>query len=486
MVFQNNVLSGAAGSGTTVHTIDQSIRFNDDDSAYMSRTFSASNRKTLTFSCWVKRGNQGTNQNIFGPQTSNSGSGTYGAIRLNPQNELDIFDYTNGTTNWRLQSTQLLRDSSAWYHFVFSMDTSNSISSERLRMYINGQRVTDFDVETQPSLNYEGQWNNNLSHEIGAIQRGSTNQYFDGYLAEIVFIDGQALSCDSFGEFNSSGIWIPKNVSALTFGTNGFHIDGRDASDLGDDESGNGNDFTTSGLAAHDQVLDSPTNNFSTMNPLANPGSATVAEGNLKATMASGTKKGIYNNIAISSGKWYVEGRLTSSNNGSQYAYTGIEDYNSAINSGQYIGRDTYGYSYDPANGGVLHNNSYVVSSGTLPSLAQNDIVQIAVDLDNNYIYWGKNGTFLNSGDPTSGSSGTGGVSVIDPASQPSGHYHIGHGNGTGSSGYQSEIVWNFGQDSTFAGATTAGGNSDGNGIGNFKYSVPSGFLALCTKNLGS
>ena len=111
MVFQNNVLSGAAGSGTTVHTIDQSIRFNDDDSAYMSRTFSASNRKTLTFSCWVKRGNQGTNQNIFGPQTSNSGSGTYGVIRLNPQNELDIFDYTNGTTNWRLQSTQLLRDS---------------------------------------------------------------------------------------------------------------------------------------------------------------------------------------------------------------------------------------------------------------------------------------------------------------------------------------------------------------------------------------
>ena len=192
MVFQNNVLSGASGSGTAVHTIDQSIRFNDDDSAYMSRTFSASNRKTLTFSCWVKRGNQGTNQNIFGPQTSNSGSGTYGVIRLNPQNELDIFDYTNGTTNWRLQSTQLLRDSSAWYNFVFSMDTSNAVSTERLRMYINGQRVTDFDVETYPSLNYEGQWNNNLSHEIGAIQRGSTNQYFDGYLAEIVFIDGQA------------------------------------------------------------------------------------------------------------------------------------------------------------------------------------------------------------------------------------------------------------------------------------------------------
>ena len=474
---------------STGHTISQSIRFNDDDSAYMSRTFSASNRKTFTVSLWAKRGNLSSNMNMFGPQTNNTGSGTYGAIRFNPQNTLDFFDYTNGTHNWYYSSsTRVFRDPSAWYHIVASLDTTNATSSERIKVYINGQREVGWSGNSgyYPTLDYQGQWNNNLSHEIGAIQRGSTNQYFDGYLAEIVFIDGQALSCDSFGEFNSSGIWVPKDISGLTFGTNGCHIDGRDASDLGDDESGNGNDFTTSGLAAHDQVLDSPTNNFSTMNPLANPGSATVAEGNLKATMASGTKKGIYNNIAISSGKWYVEGRLTSSNNGSQYAYTGIEDYNSAINSGQYIGRDTYGYSYDPANGGVLHNNSYVVSSGTLPSLAQNDIVQIAVDLDNNYIYWGKNGTFLNSGDPTSGSSGTGGVSVIDPASQPSGHYHIGHGNGTGSSGYQSEIVWNFGQDSTFAGATTAGGNSDGNGIGNFKYSVPSGFLALCTKNLGS
>ena len=459
MVFQNNVLSGAAGSGTTVHTIDQSIRFNDDDSAYMSRTFSASNRKTLTFSCWVKRGNQGTNQNIFGPQTSNSGSGTYGVIRLNPQNELDIFDYTNGTTNWRLQSTQLLRDSSAWYHFVFSMDTSNSISSERLRMYINGQRVTDFDVETQPSLNYEGQWNNNLSHEIGAIQRGSTNQYFDGYLAEIVFIDGQALSCDSFGEFNSSGIWIPKNVSALTFGTNGFHIDGRDASDLGDDESGNGNDFTTSGLAAHDQVSDTPTNNFATINPLDwvirnAADSVPLSEGNLKFTGSDSV--GVYGtyNATIevpNSGGWYFEMVPTA--------------IGSAEKQSQYI--------YAGGIGFLSNGNSSAGSYGSAWSAG--DIIGVAVNTSG--VWFSINGTWQNSGNPATGSNSAGSSSL--PAM-------ILTGDGSATTNSSLTGVLNFGQDGTFAGNKTAQGNTDASGIGNFYYSPPSGFKALCTKNLGS
>ena len=391
MVFQNNVLSGAAGSGTTVHTIDQSIRFNDDDSAYMSRTFSASNRKTLTFSCWVKRGNQGTNQNIFGPQTSNSGSGTYGVIRLNPQNELDIFDYTNGTTNWRLQSTQLLRDSSAWYNFVFSMDTSNAVSTERLRMYINGQKVTDFDVETYPSLNYEGQWNNNLSHEIGAIQRGSTNQYFDGYLAEIVFIDGQALDPSSFGETNSSGIWVPKDVSGLTFGTNGFHIDGRDASDLGDDESGNGNDFTTSGLASNDQVTDTPTNNQITFNPLNNQRSGgTPSNGNLDY-VGPGTRTLISLTANIpSTGKWAVAFKVAqvSTSQGWQIgiAPANQSDFGDAAGSNE----DLKLIRMFPS-GSDLEIGDYVNSASINPSqpITTSDEFWVAVDMDSGNVYLG-------------------------------------------------------------------------------------------------
>ena len=468
---------------STGYAIDQSIRFNSADSAYMHRTPSSSgNRKTFTSSFWVKLGDTTDCALPFPSVYQNASYGAYLASGI-----IQFFIYYTGSA-WQgqLYTNRVFRDPAAWYHFVIVVDTTQATSNERVRIYVNGQRETSFSTENYPNQNQDTDWNNSGEKMgIGVNANGFGGSFGEYYAAEMHYLDGYAYGPEYFGETNDSGIWIPKEYTG-SYGTNGFKIDGRDSSDLGDDESGQGNDFTVVNLASNDQMSDSPTNNFCVMNPLANPGSATFSEGNLKVTMASGTKKGTYSSFAINSGKWYVEGRLTSNNNGSQYAYTGIEDYNSAINSGQYIGRDTYGYSYDPANGGVLHNNSYVVSSGTLPSLAQNDIVQIAVDLDNKAIYWGKNGTFLNSGDPTSGASKTGGVSVTTASSQPSGHYHIGHSIGTGSSGYQSQIVWNFGQDGTFAGAITAGGNSDGNGVGNFKYSVPSGYLALCTKNLGS
>ena len=487
------MLAGSSGQSTG-YTIDQSIRFNDDDSPALKKTYSgAGTEETFTFSCWVKRGNTGASLGGAGNYGLTLFSGgadvsNYGEIRFESsgygtQDSLFFYSSASGSINMQLATNRVFRDPSAWYHIICVMDTTNSIASERMRMYVNGERETSFNAETYPAKDTASNFNTATEHGVGVFAVSTDTRHFDGYLAEIHFLDGYAYGPEYFGEFDDYDNWIPKQYSG-SYGTNGFKIDGRDSSDLGDDESGNGNDYTTSGLAANDQVSDTPTNNFCVMNPLASPGGSTFAEGNLKVTMASGTKKGTYSSFAIDSGKWYVEGRLTSTNNGSEYAYTGIEDYNSAIGSGQYIGRDTYGYSYDPANGAFLHNNSNVVSS--LPSVAQGDIIQIAVDLDNNAIYWGKNGTFLNSGNPASGASKTGGVSIIAASSQPSGHYHIGHSNGTGSSGYQSEIVWNFGQDGTFAGGTTAGGNSDGNGIGNFKYSVPSGYLALCTKNLFS
>jgi len=467
---------------STGYTIDQSIRFNDDDSAYMSRTFSASNRKTLTFSCWVKRGNQGTNQNIFGPQTNNTGSGTYGVIRFNPQNELDIFDYTNGTTNWRLQSTQLLRDSSAWYHFVFSMDTSNAVSSERLRMYINGQRVTDFDVETQPSLNYEGQWNNNLSHEIGAIQRGSTNQYFDGYLAEIVFIDGQALDCNSFAEFNDSGIWIPKEYSG-SYGTNGFKIDGRDSSDLGDDESGNGNDFTTSGLAAHDQVFDAPTNNFCVLNPISKPSYGSYMDRNVTGVNLQVTENGDgvvqsygYGTFVISSGKWYYEFYTNTypAANAIAFGWIELENAMTATDSGSSwktpgMNQRHTSSSYSSWTWGL--NNQTATG---LSEFGQGVVIGVTTDFDNNTFTLTKNGSAYGSVDFDS----------VSPTYTLSGVEHLPL-LFFGADG-ASLATLNFGQDSTFNGALSAGGNADGNGHGNFKYAVPSGALAICSRNLGS
>tara|TARA_E500000331_G_scaffold201691_1_gene193622 strand:- start:175 stop:1584 length:1410 start_codon:yes stop_codon:yes gene_type:complete len=399
-VFQNNLLAGAGAqsSGGTTYSIDQSIKFNDDDSAYMSRTLSASNRKTFTISLWAKRSNLNSNMNMFGPQTNNTGSGTYGVLRFPAGDTLEFFDYTNGTTNWYYStSTRVFRDPSAWYHIVASFDTTNAISSERIKVYINGQRETGWSGNSFPTLNYEGQWNNNLSHEIGAIQRGSTNQYFDGYLSEIVFLDGTATDCNSFAEFNDSGIWIPKDVSGLTFGTNGFYIDGRDSSDLGDDESGNGNDFTTSGLSSDDQVADSPTNNYGVFNVLEKDlrYSTTISNGNKTITFPSGSTgfSGTRLGLFRSNGKAYAEFKVNqafSFSSGDGVAVFVCDDTQDPVSAGggssakleaAYTGVD-----------GIIYDGASNQGTGTTWNTV-NAVVGIYIDFDNGKGWFSKDGT---------------------------------------------------------------------------------------------
>ena len=293
MVFQNNVLSGAAGSGTTVHAINQSIRFNAADSPYMARTFGTpTNAKKWTLSAWVKL--HGKTDGSSGGVSLLEAGGSAGSEDLISigsgylgYSNIYFWSRTSSSYDWRLQTTAEYRDPSAWMHLVFVFDSNNTLSVDRMKIFVNGERITNFQQESYPSSGDASRINTAVAHRIGAPVYSS--YYSEGYHSEMVFIDGQALTCDSFGEFNSSGIWIPKDVSGLTFGNNGYHIDGRDASDLGDDESGNGNDFSTSGLAAHDQVFDTPTNNFPTLNPLdwgirnaAN--SVPLSEGNLKFT----------------------------------------------------------------------------------------------------------------------------------------------------------------------------------------------------------
>jgi len=477
MVFQNNVLSGAGGSGTAVHTIDQSIRFNDDDSGRMGRTpGSASNRRTWTFSVWIKRGNLDSSgfKFIF--------SRTEATVAANIAFYQDSLYFAAASAGHELNLTtnRKFRDPSAWYHIVIAQDTTQATSSERVRIYVNGQRETSFSTETYPALNYQGYINTAALHDIGVSRpSGSISGYFDGYMAEIVLIDGESLDSSSFGEYNSSGIWVPKDVSGLTFGTNGFHIKGEDSSDLGNDSSGNGNDYSTSGLAAHDQMLDSPTNNFATYNILNNYiGGHTFSEGNLKRVKNSTKRIATLVTQGASSGKWYCE----------CYSVTvsqlmlGIQAYEpDAEPEWPGNGVTNQGYGYYSSNG-----QRYINGSGAAygNSWTNGDIIGIAMDLDNNKLYFSKNGTFQNSGDPTSGSTGTGAISITDPADTNLGLYFFAFGDGSGTAA-QTNVI-NCGQDGTFAGNTTAGGNSDGNGIGNFKYSVPSGYLALCTKNLGS
>jgi hypothetical protein len=262
MVFQNDILAGAAGAGGG-YTINQSIRFNDDDSAYLTDTLgTATDTDVYTISLWVKRGNLGLLNYIFsaGPVS------TITEDFIGFQSNDTIFVRWAGTT--RLATTQVFRDSSAWYHVILACDYGAS-GSDKAKLYINGAEVTAFGTDTRSSITGTNQrWNTATLHYFGR-NAPAGGQYFDGYMAEINFIDGQQLAPTDFGETNDDGVWVPKRYVG-TYGNNGFYLKGQDSAALGDDSSGNGNDFLSSGLTSDDQRADTPTNNMMTFNPLNN------------------------------------------------------------------------------------------------------------------------------------------------------------------------------------------------------------------------
>ena len=470
MVFQNNVLLGGSGTGTTTHTIDQSIRFNSADSAVLNKTYSgAGSRTTFTFSCWLKVGDQtdsGSGFPLFNGGTGASDTGWTGIAYYR-----GIIYIQGYNTNWKL-TTRKLRDPSAWYHIVWVWDTTNAVAAERTRLYINGVRETDFSTDNNPGASANAGIGQAQQHSIGYQSRTVGWGYADAYFAEMVFLDGTATDCNSFAEFNSNGIWVPKDVSGLTFGTNGFHIDGRDSADLGDDESGQGNDYTASGLAAHDFSLDSPTNNFCVMNSIENV-PCTFTQGNLTIDSTSNFSgaaiRGTVHIRGGSTGKWYYEvvGSLTG-----DYFSTGWLLSSIITPSGTVIGQESGSVGF--YNTGSYQNSSN--AQGVITKPAAGDVIGVGLDASTGQVFLRDDsgwyvGTLssnaLSSGVVITGFSGEDLVMASRNSS-----------SGT--------ATYNFGQDGTFAGAKTAQGNTDANGIGNFFYTVPDDFLAICTKNLGS
>ncbi len=246
----SNALAGASGQGSSGYEIERSLRFNDDDSAYLSQTpSSAGNRKTWTWSCWVKRGDlSATSQHIFGNYYNSANDGFN--VRFS-SDTLNIFDLTSGNFGVNLVTDRVFRDPSAWYHLVIVFDTTQSTSTDRVKLYVNGVQETSFSTATYPSQNTD--YNINTTNLI-AIGRGGSydGQYFDGYLADIHFVDGQALAASDFGEYDDNNVWQPKKYAG-SYGTNGFHLDFSDNSSdsvLGTDSSGNSNDWTVNNLTA--------------------------------------------------------------------------------------------------------------------------------------------------------------------------------------------------------------------------------------------
>jgi hypothetical protein len=444
--------TGLAKTSAGGYTIDYSCRFDRASSDTLSRTPSAGSRTTWTLSVWAKRGNLDSSNGIMGAQ--NAGVSVMLRLMFDASGNLGMHSDTGATYN--LVTTATYRDPSAWYHIVVAQDTTQSTASDRVKMYVNGTQITDFNTENYPPEDSSPAFNGAWAHYVGDGYPSGDEQ-FGGHLAEMHFIDGTALTPTSFGESGDYGEWKPKKVAGLTYGDEGFYLDFADAADLGDDESGEGNDFTENNIAAHDQMLDTPTNNFATLNPLDKPSHTSLTEGNLKVSNTTNGWESITSSISMNSGKWYIEIYLAATST----PLIGIvpSNWNADISDSRFWA-DSDGHGYYGSDG-TLHNSGTGSSYGD--SYTINDIIGIALDADSGTLTFYKND-----------------VSQGEAASSLLGEYKVVMGiNST------SEIlIANFGQDSSFAGEETAQGNADGNGYGDFYYTPPSGYVALCTANL--
>ena len=462
--------NSAAASGG--YAVDNSLRFN---SAKLTRTTSSAGNNTKgTFSAWVKRSALGSNQNLILFYTSSG----YHNIYFRDTNEIRIYANTSGGTT-ELYTNRLFRDVSAWLHIVVAYDSTQGTASNRVKLYINGVQETSFATANYPAQN--ANMNMNLNSEaVSLAVLNASDWYYNGYMAEVVWIDGTQYDASNFGEFDEdSGIWKPIDVSGLTFGTNGFYLEfkesgtGTNASGMGADTSGNTNHFAVNNLTAIDQSTDTCTNNFATLNSLANYfANASFSDGNLTISTTTSDNESVSSTFGVSQGKWYAEYKYISNSGNNRY----MQGLYGDTASDEPIGALTTSYGYF-AETGEKYNGGSLSSYGN--SFSPGDIIGMAVDLDNNYLYFSKNGTWQNSGNPESGATGTGAAFSLPASSTtPSGNYFFFTGDGSG--GGSAVVSCNFGSPS-FA---ISSGNTDGNGYGNFEYAVPSGYYALNTKNL--
>ena len=475
-------LMGAAGAsgggGTTIYDyqIAKSGRFNLANSAYMYRTpSSAGNRKTWTYSTWVKRSSFNINNSFFGA-TNGSYQNVFRFEDTSGNDQINLFGFTGATLDFNVQTNNMYRDSSAWYHIVIAFDTTQGTSSNRVKLYVNGVQQTNLKENTYPSQNYDTNVNDTSTQtQVGYGSYGG--QYFNGYIAESVLIDGTQYAASDFGE-TVNGVWVPKDPSGLTFGTNGFHMNYASSSALGNDVSGNNNDLTVSGLATHDQMLDTPTfnsdsngGNFNTLNPLQKMSIGTFSEGNLKYVMSGGDN---FSTTQALTTKSYCEVRIDALGN-----YGGALGFGSGEGINGYYDGVTFQTNY--LSGALyIYQGSSDISSGNIGGVVgAGSVVMMAYD-PATYKWWvGVDGTWRSSGNPATGANPiyTGSATQFENTGDV---FWKGWKGGANSM----TVTFNFGQDGTFGGQETAGGNADDTGYGNFKYDVPAGFLANCTGNV--
>jgi hypothetical protein len=471
--------------------VNNSLRFRSSASAYLNRTPSVTgSQRVFTWSGWVKLGQLGTYQGIFGANQGN-GYGTtqkISSLNISNTNTLRWTEYYSAdgiSTNWSysVETTPVYRDPSAWYHIVVAVDYTQATASNRVKLYVNGSQVTALATANYPPQNFDS-WLNTTStqHQIGYFGV-NPYYYFDGYLTEVNFIDGQALTPSSFGTTDVYGIWQPIPYTG-TYGTNGFYLPFTDNSalttssnvGLGKDFSGNGNYWVTNNISitagsTYDSMKDVPTNtnattaNYPTLNPLSKSSSSNLSNGNLSWSSSAYNYQGATSTTALpSSGKWYWEtfittgGTATSDDMGIGVQALSLGTAPKDNGGGGGITNGAVIVSRRDSGSRLVVNNS-TVQSGTLYSFTTNDIIQVAFDADSGKIWFGKNNSYFDASGGTTGNPGSGTNQV-----------------GTLIAGSSYLPVWD-GYTNTYVVAVNFGQRP-------FSYTPPTGFYPLNTYNL--
>ena len=457
-------------------TVANSLRL-DGSSSNLSRTKGTSDSTKIgTYSWWIKN-SKFSGQNLIncGDAFANSS-----AVYISSSNTLTVFSRISNSNVLVLETDREFRDPSAWHNIVVAIDTTQGTASNRVKVYVDGVQQTSFSTETYPDQNADLRFFTSSETEKISSSTFESSGYFGGYMCEVVKVDGQALAPTSFGQFNEDTptVWEPIDVSGLTFGTNGYYLDFEDSSNLGNNVSG-GTDFTENNIAATDQSTDTCTNNFATLNPLVVIGNTgqTYEEGNLTFGASGNNWTHTNSTIGASQGKWYAEFRIDTLQSSTGYGNLGITSIEN-ITNGPWLSTEanSAGVGLDHRTGQSDIRSAASVVTSNMGDFSNGDIVGLAVDMDNKALYIHKAGTYYQissvTGVPTSGSSKTGAVTI--PAGIETFVFAIG--------GYSTDFkgTFNFGSPPH----SISSGNADANGFGNFEYAVPSGYFALCTKNL--
>jgi len=432
--------------------------------------------KKGTWSFWMKRTGLGGSRIL----NTNENSNNEFLLSFKTDDTMQIYQIAGGSNQYQYRTNRKFRDVNSWYHIVLAIDTTLGTAGDRVKLYVNGVQETSFQTTTNnmpQNHSFHGLYGG-IKQNIGRdVDHGS--EFFDGVLSYFAFIDGTQELPTIFGSTDATtGEWKIKTTitPSSAWGTNGYLIlkDGNSLTD----QSTNSNNFS-SVAGTLTKTEDCPSNVFATFNSLENLQGQTFSYGNNKVDIPQAKYPGGFSTLAMNSGKFYCEIKLTGGNtdgSGNYKSFIGITgNCNLGDKSNRYLGQDTYSYGYQ-GEGGTVLNNASTTSYGN--SYTNGDIVGVALDLDNNKLYFSKNGTWQNSGDPTSGSTGTGAVSI---GTSPTGFWHFACSGS--STNYATNHAANFGNGYFQSTAvSSAGTNASNNGI--FEYDVPAGYTALSTKGL--